>query len=85
MLEIFYAGMRAKAEIVQKMLLDIDDLDTPEGQEKRQKVIDKSNAERHAFEPNDPASRIFKGLQLMGRLSNTVAFEKLKAIANMSV
>jgi hypothetical protein len=35
------------------------------------------------FDPDDPKARIFRSLQLMGRLSNTIAFEKLKKISSM--
>ncbi len=83
MLEIFNANLRAKAETSQQMLLAIDQTDMSEYQENRQKVINKICAETWVFDPDDPKARIFRSLQLMGRLSNTIAFEKLKVIAGV--
>ncbi len=82
MLEIFNSSLRAKAEHIQQLLMNIDDPKTPEGIEKRDKIISNTNTENFIFEPADPKHRIFNALQLMGRLSNTVAFEKLKKIAD---
>jgi hypothetical protein len=83
MLDIFNSGLRAKAEKLQQMLLDIDKPESPEGQEKRQQIISYANSEKYVFDPDDPKVRIYKSLQLMGRLSNTIAFEKLKAISGI--
>lgn len=81
MLEVFNAGLCAKAEISQRLLLETDFADTPEGKENRERIIKKICSETWNFDPDDPKTRIFKSLQLMGRLSNTVAFEKLKRIS----
>lgn len=83
MMEIFNAGLCAKAAVAQEMILDIEFPNTPEGQEKRNRIIKNINSETYNFDPDDPKARIFKSLQLMGRLSNTVAFEKLKKISGV--
>ncbi|MFZ5724031.1 MAG: hypothetical protein ACOY33_10285 [Pseudomonadota bacterium] len=83
MLAIFNAGLISKAEYIQQLLLNIDNPASPQGQEARAKIINKANQESHVFDPDDPKGRIFRPLQLMGRLSNTVAFEKLRKIAGV--
>lgn len=83
MLSVFYAGLTAKAEIAQKMILEVASPNTPEGQARRTEIINNINNEVWNFEPDDPKARIFRSLQLMGRLSNTIAFEKLKKISGM--
>jgi len=84
MLEIFNASLRSKAEHVQQLLMNVESPNTPEGQAKRQQIITNTNTENFIFEPADPKNRIFNALQLMGRLSNTVAFEKLKKFADIN-
>ncbi len=81
--EVFYANLTAKASIAQQKILSIENLSTPEGQAKKQQIITEIDGETFAFEPQEPKNRIFQSLQLMGRLSNTVAFEKLKKIAGI--
>lgn len=83
-LDIFYSGLCAKAEKLQQLLLDIEEPESPEGQRKRNQIISYAHSEIYAFEPDDPKARIYKSLQLMGRLTNTVAFEKLKTISGIS-
>ncbi|TPQ24455.1 hypothetical protein C2U68_19600 [Methylomonas koyamae] len=83
MLEVFYANLISKASISQQKIFDIEDLGSPEGQIKKQKIISEFNNEVFVFDPDDPKVRIYQSLQLMGRLSNTVAFEKLKILAGI--
>jgi hypothetical protein len=83
MKEILYANISAKATIAQSKIFDIENLSSQEGQSKKQKIIDEINAEGFVFDPNDPKDRIFRSLQLMGRLSNTVAYEKLKKLGGI--
>lgn len=83
MLEIFYANLNAKASIAQQKLLEIDNPLSPEGQAKKQQLIAAINTEDFVFEPNEPRARILSSLQLMGRLSNTIAFEKLKKLGGI--
>lgn len=83
MIAVFNAGLRAKAEKLQQLLLDIEDPNSEEGKETRSRIINNANNESFVFDPDDPKVRIFRSLQLMGRLSNTVAFEKLRKIAGV--
>jgi hypothetical protein len=84
MLTVFDAGLSAKAEIAQRLILEIESPNTPEWQAKRTDIINNINSETWNFDPDDPKLRIFKSLQLMGRLSNTIAFEKIKKISGIS-
>lgn len=80
MLEVFYSNLNAKASFAQQKLLEIDALKVPDGLVKRQQIIEAINFEDYVFEPNEPKQRILNNLEFMGRLSNTIAFEKLKKI-----
>jgi hypothetical protein len=81
--EIFYSGLNAKAVIMQEKVLSISELESVEGKAERDKIISQINKEFCVFDPSEPRDRIMKSLQLMGRLSNTVAFEKLKSKAGI--
>lgn len=81
--EVFYASLTAKASIAQQKIFSIENLSAPEGQDKKQQVITEINSEVFVFEPAEPKERILQSLQLMGRLSNTIAFEKLKKLAGI--
>ncbi|PKD38009.1 hypothetical protein CWO84_22450 [Methylomonas sp. Kb3] len=83
MLEVFYSNLNSKASVIQQKILEIDNLMSPEGQAKKQELIAAINAEDFVFEPNEPRTRILSSLQLMGRLSNTIAFEKLKKLGGI--
>jgi hypothetical protein len=83
MQEVFFAAVNAKAVLLQEKILDITDLDTPAGQEARIKVIAKFNSEAYAFDPQAPKDTVILNLQLMGRPSNAIVFEKLKKIAGI--
>lgn len=83
MLAIFNGALIAKAEYVQHLLLDIDNPSSQQGKDTRQLIITKANQENFVFDPDDPKGRILRSLQLMGRLSNTVAFEKLRKVAGV--
>lgn len=85
MWEVFNANLTAKASISQQKIFSIENLTTPEGQEKKQQVITEIDNEIFVFDPQEPKVKIFQSLQLMGRLSNTVAFEKLKKLAGIHV
>jgi len=50
---------------------------------KKQQVIVEIDSETFVFEPIEPKTRVFQSLQLMGRLSNTIAFEKMKKLAGI--
>ena len=84
MWEIFNANLTAKASYSQQKILSIKNPLSPEGQMERQSAIEEINREAFVFEPQEPKDKVFQSLQLMGRLSNTVAFEKMKKIAGIS-
>lgn len=83
MIEVFYTSLNAKATKSQELIFAIDDLSSDEGKAKRDKIIEQINTESYVFDPNEPKERILLSLQLIGRLSNTIAFEKLKNIAKI--
>ncbi len=81
--ETFYNNLNIKAEIMQQKILSVEGINTPDGKKKRLQIIQQINNEDYVFEPNEPKDRILLNLQLMGKLSNTVAFEKLKKVARI--
>ncbi|MBC3927267.1 hypothetical protein [Undibacterium sp. CY21W] len=83
-LDIFYSNLTAKASVVQQKLFEIDNLSSPEGQASKHQLINTINSEDFVFEPEEPRARILSSLQLMGRLSNTIAFEKLKKLGGIN-
>jgi hypothetical protein len=84
MREIFDATLKAKASLLQEKIFSIEDLKSEEGQRKKQACIEEINHESYIFEPNEPQQRILQSLRLMGRLTNTNAFEKLKQRAGIT-
>jgi len=78
MLKLFEAGLSQKAVIAQQRILDED-----KNPEDKKKSIDALNKEAYVFVPNEPKEVVFRSLSLMGRLSITCAFEKLKKIAGI--
>jgi hypothetical protein len=85
MINIFYANLNAKISTTQAMILALDDVETPENQELRQKIIKRCNDETYAFEPHDPKIIVLTHLNLMGRPSTSLAFDKLKKIAGFGM
>lgn len=83
MREVFYASLNAKASIAQTKVFAVENLFSPEGQVKKNQIIAEINTEDFVFDPKEPRDRIFRSLQLMGRLSNTVAYEKLKKLGGI--
>jgi len=83
--ETFYVNINAKAEIFQQKVLNIENLNTEEGQRKKMEVIQILNSEISLFDPDEPKNRMIKNLQLMGNLSKSHAFSKLKKKAGMKV
>lgn len=79
--EVFYSNLTAKAQILQNELFKINS--SPSNEEERKRLIDKINQESCVFDPSEPRDRMIRNLQLMGRLSNTIAFEKLKSKAGI--
>lgn len=83
MVEIFYVSLNEKSAIMQQKLFSADICSAADKVTERAKVIDAVNQEQYVFDPEEPKVRILQSLQLMGRLSNTVAFEKLKKQAGI--
>lgn len=79
--EVFYAAVNAKGVLLQEKVLEIEDLQSEDGQRKRAALIEKFNAETCAFDPIEPKNIVLQQLNLMGRPSNSIAFAKLKKIA----
>ena len=81
--EVFYANLSAKASIAQQKIFSLENPSSPDGEQAKQAVIAQLNGEHFVFDPDEPKARILRSLQLVGRLSNTVAFEKLKRAAGI--
>jgi hypothetical protein len=78
MVDLFYSNLLAKAAISQERMLDLADPVRDAAKSNRTELINIINSENYVYEPQEPLVRILKALQLVGRLSNSVAFEKLK-------
>jgi len=83
MMEVFYANLTSKASIAQEKIFSIENLSTPEGQARKQQVTSEIDSEIFVFDPYEPKARVRQSLELMGRLSNSVAFEKLKRVGGI--
>ncbi len=83
MMDVLNASLVAKAESMQQKILSLYDESPNVRQQKKDDFILFANQESFSFDPDDPKSRIFKNIQIMGKLSNTIAFEKLKEIAKI--
>lgn len=81
--DVFYAAVNAKAALLQEQILAIVNVESPEGQEARTKLITRFDIEAHVFDPSDPKFIVMQNLNLMGRPSNSPAFAKLKDIARL--
>jgi len=82
--EVFYTTINTKARLMQEKIYSIDNLSTPEGQEKLRQVVADINMSKQLFDPDEPKERIVRNLQMMGRLSNTSSFDKLKKFSGSS-
>ena len=81
--EMFYWNIQYKTQVLQQKLFEIDDLESAEGEEKKAILIKRLNSETTEFKAAEPQARVMQNLKLMGQLSNTIAFEKLKKKAGM--
>jgi hypothetical protein len=80
---IFMSNLNSKAQAAQGRLCSLD----PESQGyqiERAKIINVVSAESWVFDPDDPKERIVKSIQVMGRLTHTPGFIRLKKIAGMA-
>ncbi len=78
MVDVFYSNLHAKASNSQERLLALAEREQDAAKSSRTKLIEMIASEIYVYEPQEPRDRILKALQLVGRLSNTIAFEKLK-------
>jgi hypothetical protein len=83
MKDVFYTSVNAKATLMQQKIFDISNLDTPEGQKEREKIMHFINVETSDFNPLDPVYIVRQNIDLMGNLTNTIAFQKLKKLAGL--
>jgi hypothetical protein len=81
--EVFTASINAKAALLQEKIFAIESDKNEEFQSHRQALIDRFNNETYVFNLREPRDRIIKNLQLMGRLSGSVAFDKMRKIAEI--
>lgn len=81
--EVFSASVNAKAALLQEKILAIENLELAKGQEEKTNLIAKFNNESYVFDPQEPKLTVLQNLQVMGRPSNAMVFEKLKKVAGM--
>lgn len=78
--QVYLSTLVAKARILQEKLYGIEDPSDEVAESKREQIVTDINTGTPDFIPKYPLDTIFEGLERMGRLTNTVAFEKLKQI-----
>lgn len=81
MRDLFYATLTSKAQIYQQKLYDIDNLNSSNGMQKQQELFHNINRDFGIYDADEPKQRFLKNLELMGMLSNTTGFLKLKKYA----
>ncbi|MEZ9706439.1 hypothetical protein AB4308_18715 [Vibrio breoganii] len=81
MRDLFYTTLTAKAELYQQKVYEIEDLNTPQGRQKQQQLFQNINGDFGVFDADEPKQRLLKNLELMGNLSNSSGFMKLKKSA----
>ncbi|WP_159245026.1 hypothetical protein [Pseudomonas koreensis] len=79
---IFMSGLTAKSTLIQERLCSLNPREE-DYQSKRNDIISLFSQEAWTFDPDDPKERIVKSIQVMGRLTHTEGFRKLKKIAGM--
>lgn len=82
--EVFYAAISAKGALLQEKLMGIEDIESPEGQEKKKNLIARFDSEAQVFDPGEPRNKVMQNLNLMGRPSYSAAFPKLKKYAEIA-
>lgn len=81
MRNLFYVTLETRAELMQQKIFEIDNLLSSEGQNKKATLVNMINTEPEMYHPSEPKDRFMKNLQLMGVLSNSTGFKKLKKFA----
>lgn len=80
MKQVYLSNLNAKAKIFQEKLFKIEGASEDEVMIERDEVMADINKSSSEFIPGRPREIIFENLESMGRLSNTIAFEKLMRI-----
>ena len=83
MKDIFYASANRKASLMQEKIFAIPNILSEEGQKERNNVVNWINNETIEFTPLDPIQRVRQNVDLMGTLTNTMVFQKLKKYAGI--
>ena len=83
--EVFYTTINEKARLLQTKVYSIEDLLSEGGQKKVQKYLKEINSAQPLFDPDEPKDRMMQNLRIMGTLSGTTAYAKLKRIAGEKI
>ncbi|TOL43140.1 hypothetical protein CGH98_23495, partial [Vibrio parahaemolyticus] len=65
----------------QQKVYEIEDINSPQGMQKQQELFQNINRDYGSFDADEPKQRFMKNLELMGALSSTTGFIKLKKCA----
>jgi hypothetical protein len=79
----FMTNINAKATVVQELLCRLD-ANSESYHQERSVIIQRIEAENYFFNPGDPVDRVIRSIQVMGRLTQTNGFARLKSIAGMT-
>jgi hypothetical protein len=79
----FMASVNAKAVVAQELLCRLN-ANNQNYQEQRAAIIQVVESDSYFFNPGDPITRVVQSIQVMGRLTHTIGFRKLKKIAGMN-
>lgn len=83
MKDIFYTSANRKASLMQEKIFAIENINSIEGKNERNKIVDWINTETIEFTPIDPIQRVRQSVDQMGTLTNTLVFQKLKKYARI--
>ncbi|HAV1338086.1 hypothetical protein CGG78_23930 [Vibrio parahaemolyticus] len=81
MRDLFYTTLTSKAQVYQQKVYEIEDINSPQGMQKQQELFQNINRDYGSFDADEPKQRFMKNLELMGALSSTTGFIKLKKCA----
>ncbi|PTP88150.1 hypothetical protein CWO04_06970 [Vibrio splendidus] len=81
MRDLFYTTLTSKAQIYQQKVYEIEGLNTDAGRIKQQELFHNINSDFGVFNADEPQKRFLKNLEIMGILSNSTGFTKLKKYA----
>jgi len=78
--EVLYTSFRAKAEVMQQVILTPDFLGK-ENIDKKNKYLNEAGAESYTFTPDDPKIKMKRALSELGKLSTSTVFLTLRSIS----